>query len=435
MGYYEDRTLTREIRWRKMYNKMTEEAGGIPLPQRFVLYNDFLVMLWYLLNRSKTDLTVIPLVNLRSDFRTGLQVSIRTHSRRSVATLLSWERNEGFVSGRTELSFFFFFCFFLTAGWLTFIPLRSPIATASRLHQSCRNSIFFGYCHRSSLYRPPVWFTWFGANYRGSGCALGRTNILAPISLSDCTQTCKTVSTTLPKKKKSECNRSWRIKCNRSIACGPFFRRDQLAIPPEPRVLFRRWVFSYEAFIHRIPYIWTFGYVYFGVGESNCRIWCCVLRLAEFWNWCSDSLDPGLLTTKRRPWWLTSTRSTKLLTYLSAVFRAKQPGSRPTAFTSFVLDAKAARCSLNAGAGLNNVANCGQRFISSHGRVGCRCYDHSTMCEMSLANQWYTFRDGALLLYFCCPKGSQQVNRPDCSNRVSVTTREASLPSVCTVKV
>ncbi|CCC04853.1 unnamed protein product [Sordaria macrospora k-hell] len=52
MGYYEDRTLTREIRWRKMYNQMTEEAGGVPLPQRFLLYNNFLGMLGYLLNRS-----------------------------------------------------------------------------------------------------------------------------------------------------------------------------------------------------------------------------------------------------------------------------------------------------------------------------------------------------------------------------------------------
>lgn len=51
MGYYEDRTLTREIRWRKMYNQMTEEAGGVPLPQRFLLYNNFLGMLGYLLNR------------------------------------------------------------------------------------------------------------------------------------------------------------------------------------------------------------------------------------------------------------------------------------------------------------------------------------------------------------------------------------------------
>lgn len=51
LGYYEDISLTREMRWRKMYNKMTQEAGGVPLPQRFVLYNNFLVMLGYLLNR------------------------------------------------------------------------------------------------------------------------------------------------------------------------------------------------------------------------------------------------------------------------------------------------------------------------------------------------------------------------------------------------
>lgn len=50
-AYYEDKTLSREIRWRKMYNKMTEEAGGLPLPQRFVLYNHFLTLLKQLLTR------------------------------------------------------------------------------------------------------------------------------------------------------------------------------------------------------------------------------------------------------------------------------------------------------------------------------------------------------------------------------------------------
>jgi hypothetical protein len=50
-AHYEDKTLSREIRWRKMYNKMTEEAGGLPLPQRFVLYNHFLSLLKQLLTR------------------------------------------------------------------------------------------------------------------------------------------------------------------------------------------------------------------------------------------------------------------------------------------------------------------------------------------------------------------------------------------------
>lgn len=49
--YYEDKTLTRETRWRKMYNEMTGEAGGLPLPQRFVLYNHFLSLLKQLLAR------------------------------------------------------------------------------------------------------------------------------------------------------------------------------------------------------------------------------------------------------------------------------------------------------------------------------------------------------------------------------------------------
>lgn len=50
-GYIEDRSVSKEIRWRKMYNKMTDEVGGIPLPQQFVLYNRFLVTLYQLLTR------------------------------------------------------------------------------------------------------------------------------------------------------------------------------------------------------------------------------------------------------------------------------------------------------------------------------------------------------------------------------------------------
>lgn len=49
--HYEDKTHTREMRWRKMYHRMTEEAGGLPLPQRFVLYNHFLTLLKQLLTK------------------------------------------------------------------------------------------------------------------------------------------------------------------------------------------------------------------------------------------------------------------------------------------------------------------------------------------------------------------------------------------------
>ncbi|KAK4207321.1 hypothetical protein QBC37DRAFT_97120 [Rhypophila decipiens] len=51
-AYYEDKTMSREIRWRTMYSKMTEEAVGLPLSQRFVLYNHFLALLEQLLTRS-----------------------------------------------------------------------------------------------------------------------------------------------------------------------------------------------------------------------------------------------------------------------------------------------------------------------------------------------------------------------------------------------
>ena len=50
-GFYEDRSISREVRWRKMYHSMTAEAGGLPLPQRFMMYNDFLAQLVYMLTR------------------------------------------------------------------------------------------------------------------------------------------------------------------------------------------------------------------------------------------------------------------------------------------------------------------------------------------------------------------------------------------------
>ncbi|KAL0936414.1 uncharacterized protein CTRU02_208629 [Colletotrichum truncatum] len=50
--FYETRTLSKEMRWRKMYHTLTQEVGGLPLPQRFVLYNHFLTCLKHLLTRS-----------------------------------------------------------------------------------------------------------------------------------------------------------------------------------------------------------------------------------------------------------------------------------------------------------------------------------------------------------------------------------------------
>ncbi|KAF6836609.1 hypothetical protein CPLU01_03644 [Colletotrichum plurivorum] len=52
INFYENRALTKEMRWRKMYHTMTSEARGLPLPQRFMLYNHFLNSLKQLLTRS-----------------------------------------------------------------------------------------------------------------------------------------------------------------------------------------------------------------------------------------------------------------------------------------------------------------------------------------------------------------------------------------------
>lgn len=50
-AYYDDASLTMGLRWRTMYHKMTEEADGLPLPQRVGLYNQFLHLLGYMLTR------------------------------------------------------------------------------------------------------------------------------------------------------------------------------------------------------------------------------------------------------------------------------------------------------------------------------------------------------------------------------------------------
>lgn len=50
-AHYEDKTKSKEIRWRTMYHKMTEEAGGMQLPQRFTLYHQFLLLMSQMLIR------------------------------------------------------------------------------------------------------------------------------------------------------------------------------------------------------------------------------------------------------------------------------------------------------------------------------------------------------------------------------------------------
>ncbi|KAJ4404440.1 hypothetical protein N0V82_010491, partial [Gnomoniopsis sp. IMI 355080] len=52
-AHYQDKTISRENRWKKMYHEMLKEAGGLPLPHRFLLYNHFLVLLIHLLARDQ----------------------------------------------------------------------------------------------------------------------------------------------------------------------------------------------------------------------------------------------------------------------------------------------------------------------------------------------------------------------------------------------
>lgn len=50
--HYENRKLTKVNRWRTMFHEMTNEAGGLQLPQRFVVYNQYLTAIRDLLSRS-----------------------------------------------------------------------------------------------------------------------------------------------------------------------------------------------------------------------------------------------------------------------------------------------------------------------------------------------------------------------------------------------
>ncbi|KAF7536881.1 hypothetical protein G7054_g4189 [Neopestalotiopsis clavispora] len=51
-GYYSNPDESRSRRWRRMYNEMSEELHGTSLLSRFVLYNDYLNQLRFMLGRS-----------------------------------------------------------------------------------------------------------------------------------------------------------------------------------------------------------------------------------------------------------------------------------------------------------------------------------------------------------------------------------------------
>lgn len=50
--FIEDRSITKERRWRKMYNDMSRELPGTSLSARFIMYNQFLCCLQFLLTKS-----------------------------------------------------------------------------------------------------------------------------------------------------------------------------------------------------------------------------------------------------------------------------------------------------------------------------------------------------------------------------------------------
>ncbi|KAI1822412.1 hypothetical protein F4861DRAFT_390153 [Xylaria intraflava] len=66
MEYYEDKRLNKENRWRTMYHNMSNELPGTTLPARFVMYNQFLGLLNYMLTRNPNfDINAMEALRLR----------------------------------------------------------------------------------------------------------------------------------------------------------------------------------------------------------------------------------------------------------------------------------------------------------------------------------------------------------------------------------
>ncbi|KAI8630562.1 hypothetical protein F5Y19DRAFT_474352 [Xylariaceae sp. FL1651] len=66
MGYYDNKSLNKEHRWRVMYHKMSNELPGTTLPARFVMYNQFLGLLNHLLTRNPNfDINAMETLRLR----------------------------------------------------------------------------------------------------------------------------------------------------------------------------------------------------------------------------------------------------------------------------------------------------------------------------------------------------------------------------------
>jgi hypothetical protein len=51
MTYYDDTSMSKEHRWKTMYHSMSNELPGTTLPARFVMYNQFLLLLDFMLRR------------------------------------------------------------------------------------------------------------------------------------------------------------------------------------------------------------------------------------------------------------------------------------------------------------------------------------------------------------------------------------------------
>ncbi|KAI1435072.1 hypothetical protein GGR50DRAFT_353794 [Xylaria sp. CBS 124048] len=98
MEYYEDRRLNKEYRWRTMYHNMSKELPGTTLPARFVMYNQFLSLLNFMLTRNPNfDMNAMEalrqrILELREVRKIDPPSPIRTDSARKSTVLDYWQQ-------------------------------------------------------------------------------------------------------------------------------------------------------------------------------------------------------------------------------------------------------------------------------------------------------------------------------------------------------
>ncbi|KAI1128263.1 hypothetical protein F5Y10DRAFT_178703 [Nemania abortiva] len=99
MGYYENKSMDKAHRWRTMYHDMSSELPGTSLPARFVMYNQFLGLLNYMLARDPNfdvnamEALRLRILQLRDARRIDPPTPMRTDLSRRANALYFWDQH------------------------------------------------------------------------------------------------------------------------------------------------------------------------------------------------------------------------------------------------------------------------------------------------------------------------------------------------------